>query len=356
MKRYIAITALLGILVCLFSGCGFWMDGERISVEPYQQSGDVATKEVTAVTNYMQLRNAVVEFVEKGAERGVISAADFIIPSVHFYVDMAIRYVKNTHPVGAYALKDVTYEIGTNAGETAIALKFRYRIDRSAILHIDQADNMQTAFSVIGDALSDCEPYVVIRVPAYEETDLVQWVRDYAALHPDVVMEVPDTEAAVYPQQGSDRIIELAFTYQSSRESLLNMQNVVEPVFTAAELYVKNAVQAQEKYAQLYSFLMERSEYKLVTSITPAYSLLNHGVGDCKAFANVYAAMCRKAGLECYAIFGTRDGEPWTWNLIKFNGSYYHLDLLRSAENGEFTPVPAPELTGYVWDYSAYPD
>ncbi len=356
MKRYIAITALLGVLSCILSGCGFWMDGERVSIEPYQQIGDSATKEIVPVSTYMQLRNAVTELVEQGASGGVLSVENFNSPSVHFFVDTAIRYVKSTNPVGAYALDDITYEIGTNAGEAAIALEISYRFDRSRILRIAQAENMEGAFQMIGDALSGCDSYVAIRVPNYEETDLVQWVRDYAAQNPDIVMEVPVVEAGVYPQQGDDRIVEMAFTYQTSRESLQNMQNTVEPVFTAAELYVKNATQAQEKYAQLYAFLMERSRYKVETSITPAYSLLNHGVGDCKAFANVYAAMCRRAGLECVVISGTRDGEPWTWNLIFYYGRYYHLDLLRSVENGDFSPAYPTDLVGYVWDYSAYPE
>ena len=44
---------------------------------------------------------------------------------------------------------------------------------------------------------------------------------------------------------------------------------------------------------------MERYDYRIETSITPAYSLLRHGVGDSRAFAVVYAAMCQQAGLEC---------------------------------------------------------
>ena len=101
---------------------------------------------------------------------------------------------------------------------------------------------------------------------------------------------------------------------------------------------------------------MERFDYKIETSITPAYSLLRHGVGDSRAFANVYGAMCRSAGLECLTVTGTRNGEPWTWNMICDNGIYYHLDLTRCKEDGSFCERAEGSMTGYVWDYSAFPE
>lgn len=356
MKRNIALIALLGLILCLFSGCGFWMDGEYVSVEPYEQDSDASSKEIISVSTYSQMRSAVEELVESGAESGILSVKDFKSPSVHFYVDTAIRYVTDNNPMAAYAVDSITYEIGTNAGAEAIALTIDYRYDRSHLLRLEEAVGMEDAFLKIGEALADCVPSVAIRIPSYEETDFVQWVRTYSAENPDIVMEVPSVTASVYPNDGEERIVELVFTYQTGRDSLRSMQQTVEPVFTAAELYVKNAYQVREKYAQLYSFLMERSEYTVETSITPAYSLLNHGVGDCRAFAIVYAAMCKKAGLECYVISGTRDGESWTWNLINFRGNYYHLDLLRCNQQGGFLPKSRSEMTGYVWDYSAYPD
>ena len=100
---------------------------------------------------------------------------------------------------------------------------------------------------------------------------------------------------------------------------------------------------------------MERYSYKVETSITPAYSLLCHGVGDCRAFANVYAAMCRKAGLECTVISGTRDAEAWFWNMIEIDGEYYYVDLLRCSQLGGFILRKDAEMKGYVWDYSAHP-
>ena len=147
--------------------------------------------------------------------------------------------------------------------------------------------------------------------------------------------------------------MELIFSYQTSRDSLRRMQSQVKPVFDAATLYVSGDGEEKQKFSQLYAFLMERFDYKLETSITPAYSLLRHGVGDSRAFATVYAAMCRSAGLECLVVTGARSGEPRSWNIVLDNGQYYHVDLLH--EQGSFWEYTDWQMSSYVWDYSDYP-
>ena len=97
---------------------------------------------------------------------------------------------------------------------------------------------------------------------------------------------------------------------------------------------------------------MERFDYRLQSSRTPSYSLLCEGVGDSRAFAQIYAAMCTRIGLEAATISGTRDGEKHHWNLVRIDGVWYHLDLLAS---NQFRPMTDGEMTDYDWDREAYP-
>jgi len=206
----------------------------------------------------------------------------------------------------------------------------------------------------IAEALDECAAELVLYINDFSATDFNQWLDDYVTLHPDTVMEKPSIAISYYPETGIDQILEFKFIYQNSRDSLKNYQRRVISIFEAAELYVSGDGSELQKYSQLYAFLMERYDYQIQTSLTPAYSLLIHGVGDVKAFATVYAAMCRKAGLDCTTVSGTRDGEAWFWNLISVDDAYYHVDLLRCSENGSFSPKADDQMQGYVWDYSAY--
>ncbi len=355
MKRYVAFATVLAVLCCVLCACGFW-NGEYVSVEPYQQQNSGSQKKTITVANYHQMREAVVDLIESGAESGILYIPNFSRGSVRFYMETAIRYATETTPIGAYAVENISYEIGTRSGKEAIALSISYRRELSEILRIEEADEMESAFRIIDDEMGKCKPSAVVWVHHYEETDLVHYATVYAAQNPDLVMEIPAVEAYVYPDAGEERIIELIFTYKNDRDTLLQMQEKASYVFTAAELYARSAGQVREKYAQLYAFLMERTDYVYEKSDTTAYSLLIEGKGDCKAFADIYAAMCRRAGLECHVVEGTRDGEPWTWNVIKFRGSEYHLDLLRCNEGGGFDPKIGSAMEGYSWDRSALKD
>ena len=300
-----------------------------------------------------QIQDALSGFVEKGKTVGVISVAALNDAALRYNMEAAIRYVTSSTPIGAYAVEEITFDVGTNAGVRAIAVNISYRSDRTAFINIKNAEHMSGATDIIYAALRAYSPGVTVLVDNYSQTDIAQTVHNYCLNNPDVVMQEPKIAVSVFPETGDKRIIDVIFTYETSKESLRPMQDLVSPVFTSAELYVQGAAQVREKYAQIYSFLMERFEYTEETSNTPAYSLLLGGIGDCEAFARVYAAMCRRADLECYVVAGTKDGKPWTWNLIYFRGGYYHLDLLNTTE---FSPLHKSEMSGYIWEDAMFPD
>ena len=352
MKR----IALLLALCLLLSGCTAWMDGSHLTVTPHQeQIPNVQTAAVTA-SNYDELRSVMEKIVESGAESGVINVAEYDPEQLELGIRLAATYVQNQFPLGVYAIENLQYEIGSGGGQPAVSVSISYIHGRSEIRKIQEVDDMSEARAAIEEALADCAEGVVLLIDEYRETDLAQMVEDFAYQNPNVVMEVPQAAVGVYPDSGSSRVAELKFTYQSSRDALRQMQSQVERVFTSAVLYTSSDAAESRKYTQLYTFLMERFDYKLETSITPSYSLLCHGVGDSRAFATVYAAMCRMAQLDCQVVSGTRDGEPWYWNLILEDGVYYHVDLLRSSETGSLQRLTDDEMVGYVWDYSAYPE
>lgn len=352
MKLRLTILCLLCTL--LLGGCG-WPDGSYHSVTPHrEQSGSIRTENL-AVSNYEELVDAMEAVVSKGTESCIINAVNYDQAILIADLANATRHIQRVYPIGAYAVEAVNYEVGSNTGKTAIALNVTYRHSRTEIRKIQKTRSMEEVHKHIGDALEAFETVLVLQMEEYEQMDVTQYVQDYAMEHPQDVMEVPQVASEVHGT-GQSRVLELTFSYQTSRDALRLMQSQVKPVFDSAVLYVSGEGAESQKFSQLYAFLMERFDYKVETSITPAYSLLRHGVGDSRAFATVYAAMCRAAGLECMVVTGTRSGEPWTWNIIRQDDVFFHVDLLRCNEQGKFRKLVDQDMTGYVWDYSAYPE
>jgi len=351
MKRYRIFLICLAVL--LLSGCG-WMDGSYLSIKPHMgQNVGIQAKDRSA-SNYLQLRTALEEMVDSGVENAVINVANYREDLVEESVANAVLYAKQRYPMGAYAVEDISYEIGTSGGLPAVLVNISYIHGRSEIRTIKKADDMAGVKNLVTEALNQCSNSVVVLTKLYEATDIQQVVEDYMRSNPNIVMELPQVAVGIYPDAGSSRIVEVKFTYETSRDTLRQMQQQVRRIFSSAQLYINSDAATMQKCAQLYTFLMERFDYTLQTSITPSYSLLSHGVGDQESFATVYAAMCNQAGLSCSVVSGTRDGKSCYWNIVQEGGVNYHIDLLRCSESGGFHWYTDDQMDGYVWDYSAY--
>lgn len=348
-KRILLLCLCMSLLL---GGCA-WFDGSYLSVMPHREQSQTAQTGTVHVENYQELVTALEKLVDAGAETGVIGVGEYQA-DVEQSMKAAALFVTGSYPIGAFAVERIDYELGTSGGQDALAVTITYRRSLGELQQIRRVADMDAAETAVEQALQRCDAGVVLLVDRYATRDMTQLVRDYAENRPQTVMEVPQVTENIYGS-GRARLIELVFAYQNGRDDLRQMQSQVEPVFNSAVLYVSGDDSHRQKYAQLYAFLMERFDYTIETSITPAYSLLRHGVGDSRAFATVYAAMCRSAGLECQIVTGTRQGEPWTWNMVTEGETYCHVDLLRSSELGGYREWSDWEMSGYVWDYSAYP-
>ena len=336
------LTLVLAAVLCL-SGCD-WMDGSYVSVTPHQVSpGQAGESNTASVSDYTELRSALVRMVDEGSTEGRFTLEGYPRETAEADLQRAVEYVTKTYPIGAYTVEAVESAFGTNA----ISVDIGYRHTRQELDQIRTVRGMADAEKAITEALEECVDKLVLQVSGYRDTDYNEMVRLYAQLNPDQVMEVPSVVPRTFPNQGDLRVVELLFYYKTDRETLRSMRQQVQPVFSSAALYVSGQASEETKFSQLHAFLMERFEYKIQYSATPAYSLLCEGVGDSRAFSQVYAAMCSRIGLEARCVSGTRGGEKHSWNQIRIDGVWYHLDLLASSQ---FRPMTDSEMTDYEWE------
>ncbi|MBQ4600036.1 MAG: transglutaminase family protein [Oscillospiraceae bacterium] len=349
------LTVLLAVLCVLLCGCESWMDGQYYNEVPHTRQDNQLQQAVVKVSVYSQLQRALSDTVDGGGESLRLSVEGYDPAVLEEDLEKAAMYIQSRHAIGVYAVSDITWELGTGGGLQMVAVTVTYNQNYSMLRSIRQVQTMQEAMELITAALEQCDAGIVVKIENFAVTDFAQVIQDYADQYPELVMEMPQVKVTMYPENGVTRVLELQFTYQNSRDDLRAMKRYVQPVFSAARIYVSGVQEDSIKYSQMYAFLMERYDYSYDSSITPAYSLLRYGVGDSKAFAVVFDAMCRQSELECMVVVGTRDGESRYWNIICQDGVYYHVDLLRCGEAGKLLLLSDEEMQGYVWDYLAYP-
>lgn len=352
MKRCVCLLMLLSLLL---SGCNAWLDGSYVSVTPHKEQNNQMESQLQAVSSYSGLYRVLKNMIRSGKESGLIIVENYNQLVVARDMSLVAETIQVSDPYGAYAVENIEFELGTNTGKPALSVNIQYYHDRSELQNIKTTDEMQSAETEIAKALDNCDSNLVLYIEQYQERDLVQWVADYASQNPEKIMETPQVTANLYPETGEQRIVELKFTYQTSRDVLRTMQTQVSQRFRDICTSIRRADDQEKHQAAFTHFLNLFPEYQQETSITPAYMLLMQGVGDSSAFATLYASACRQTGLENYVVTGTRDAQPWHWNIIRVEDVYYHVDLLRCIQEGELRMYTDAEMTGYTWDFSMYP-
>lgn len=347
MRRLLCIV----LCFCLFlSGCSLF-DGRYVHVTPHKDLSTQNRSQTYSASDYNSLCSVLHSLVTSCTVNAAIYVDAMPERSRQRLLEAAQYYILQTDSVGAFALEDISLELGYNRGHPAVAAELKYRKSDVEIRQIVDTPDMFGAKNEIASALKAYKPRLALNIADYSQTDFAQMVTDLARENIQNVMEQPYTTEEVYGS-GASRLVELVFTYENSRDTLRLMQSQVQPIFNSATLYVSGDSTELQKFSHLYAFLMERFDYTVETSITPSFSLLIHGVGDSRTFALVYTAMCRNAGLTCEAVTGTRMGEPWVWNRVSCDGKTGYIDLLGCVAGSGFHISSSEDMAGYVWDYT----
>ena len=68
--------------------------------------------------------------------------------------------------------------------------------------------------------------------------------------------------------------------------------------------------------------------------------------------------LCRELGVDCRIVYGQEDWTEHCWNIVRIDGSYYHVDITAAIEDGAeagFLMNDEMAWGHYRWDVSSYP-
>lgn len=353
MRRAAAVAGCI-FLLSLLPGCTGWTSGSYVSVTPhmaeYAQTDPVDT--VTA-EDYQELVAALSGLVEEHVEEASVEVSRYG-ENLEADLDKAVEEVLEEDPLAAYAVADMVVQAAEVGARRMVSVTITYSQTRERIAQIQPVWGQDGVEAKVTQALNKAEPGVILRVSSYRALDIPEFVRQYCASHLDTIMECPEVAVSVYPDGGSVRILEISFTYRTSQATLLNMSKEVQIMLTSAAGYVRGQSSQQAVAERLYSFLRPLYTEEGTTS-TPVFSLLCEGIGDSQSLAQVYGLLCSQVGVESQVVSGTRDGEPWYWNILLLDGVYYHVDLLADWDSGTLRLRFDGDMAGYQWDTEAYP-
>lgn len=366
MKKAIAYALVFALLLGGLTACGIWVGDEYRSVtphgeEPYSEPAPTEEEPPPTVHNRSELRGAVLSMITDWTEHGVILVEHY---TGDLTDDLAqtVQYAIKEDPVGAYAVDFADTEVTGDAESGSIALNIVFRRSAAEIDSIVTVSNDAIAREKILEVLTSYSPALTLRIQRYEQTDFAAYIRTYCIEHPEQILALPDLSAQVYPETGNTRILELHFLYPDTREEMRVMQESVNTILASAANYVRGQSSDAERVDRLCRFLTNRFSYTVCEDEPdmPAYSLLCEGKAHSLSFASVFLAECREAEIDCRIIEGQRGENVHYWNMIRLDGEYYYIDLMRAIELEAYDPalltMQELEEEGYVWDRSELPD
>ena len=194
MKRLIPIL-LLALLLC---GCSGWSGGEYHHVMPHVNDSNHSSGQNVTAADYLSLYYAINDLVDSGAETGIIFVSRYDQREIERDMVTAADVVRRQNPMAAYAVSEINCELGTNSGQSAVAVKITYNRDPRQLSKIARVADMKAGTALVAAQLDACADSIVLYCERYRTVDFAQFVEDYAAENPQLVMETPQVTVSTY--------------------------------------------------------------------------------------------------------------------------------------------------------------
>ncbi len=330
MKRMLFCMLALTLL----TGCGLLRETSYVVVVPHDEDYQVSVdSDVLVVSSYLSLKNAILSMVQDCRDEGVIRAEHYT-GELSEDLSQAVNEVTQMSPVGAYAVSTMTYDYSRIVSYYEIHLHTVYKQTREEIQSIQYVTDSAMLRARLLEAMEQGEDHLVLRTGDYEALDPAAELDTIYFEHPDFVLERPEIDEEVFPDSGSQRIMELRLTYLHTPEELDAARQALEQqVETVAELY-GTAYYPETNLWRLLNRLARKGELEQSLEephsfTNSAYGALCEGRATSFGYAQAYRLLAERCGFSCRVVSGELEGQSRSWCLVTMGDQTCYLDPAR---------------------------
>ncbi len=349
VKRCLLIPALCCAL--LLSGCSSLLDRPYVMVEPHVEQPVVAgDSSIIQVSTYSELVNAVLFLVSQGTEEGMIQLTDYR-GEVEDDLNRACLEVATDDPLGAYAVDFIKNSYTRVLTTYEAVISITYRRTKEQVQNIVNVTSTSAIRKEVSAALSEYRPELVLRVGYFVGgTDSVaQLVRQAYYDAPVSAMSMPECAVTLYPNIGTQRIVEIQLTYPEEedvmREKSTQLKAEVEALVSPLHAQQYGSV---ERLSMLFSLVSRSVTYSPRGGSTAWDAILGDGA-DSEGAALAFQLLADEMSVGSTLVEGTLNGEAHFWNRLSDDGGAHYVDLTRDSSGTTWSAQDLAEL-GYVWE------
>ena len=348
---------LLICFLCLLLLCACGRRGECLVVTPHEeQYVRQENEDALVISDYDSLVSALLYLVSSGEPEGLIRSYSYP-GSVSDEVADAVYQVAKRTPLGSFAVDYITYECVQVVSYYEITVGITYSKSPEEMDALITTRGENAIRTRVASALEHYAPSLSLYVYGYEDLDLGEFVRSYYEAHPESVQAMPEVRASFDPAPQSECILQLELGFPETSERMQAIQAEVEEEAQSAAEYVQHRETQAEQLQLLYSYLSEHFDYEIHSTPIPVHGALCQGVASSVGFARAMKILCDRLEMDCYVVQGVRDGSDWSWNIVKVDGQFYHVDVMQALLQGsdELPLSLDAAMSAYHWTTADYP-
>ncbi len=361
MKRILGCVLVL-LALC---GCGVLRENTYVAVVPHDEDyGTALDSDVLTVSSYLSLKNAMLNMVEDGVKEGVIRAEAYG-GNLSEDLSQAVDEVTRQSPLGAYAVSSMTYDYSKIVSYYEIHINTTFRRSLEEIQSIVYVADMDALSLQLRETMKDYRTRLVVRVGAYESFSLDDMVNQVYEAEPAELLEKPSCSMELYPDSGSQRILEIDFDYVHSTQELMDSRDALQPQIQQLARIYGSSDQPMTNVRRFYQRLgrdavlepQDEGTHALTNSV---YGVLVEGHATSYGFAQAFRVMMDACEIPCRLITGQRNGALHYWCLVEISGSYYYIDPSTAAGDQPLEyylmgNIQLEEQNYYMWNAVEYP-
>lgn len=309
MKKRSLVLALVFCL--LLSGCGEVLAGSYQTSSPHVDRPTTAEdSSAIRVESYRELVSAVLYLVSQGEEKGEIRFYDYP-GNVEAALTEACLEVAAQDPLGAYCVDYIRHETTRVVSYDQATVSIHYRRTPEQVRSMVKVTGTSAIRTELQEALGAFREEVVLRVSYFSEDEdsIRTLIRQAYYDTPVTAMGMPQIEINLYPDSGSQRVVEILLTYSEPTEELQKKSEALAQALDELVLpspggpnrptNIQTSVASEAARA-----LREAAAYDQSGGSTP-YAALVEGRADSEGMALAYSLCCGKIGLSCEIVEGT---------------------------------------------------
>ena len=349
MKRLLPLLLALSITAV---GCSSMLEREYATSSRHVEYPVNEDTSILQAESYQGLVSALLYFVTEHTDTGVVHLSNYL-GDVEADLDEACAEVLEQDPLGAYALRGIDHQHTRIVSYYEVTFTFDYAHTREQMERIIPVGNAHSIPEVLSSALGSFEKSCVLRLTYFtgSEADLLAQARQVWLDTPLSALAYPEFRVKLYPDSGSNRVVEYSFSWPEDTEDLAARKAELE---AAATRVLQELTSSQDGLSinTLPVALHQRVELDSEGGDT-AYDALVSGRCAPRGMTLALQLLCQLAGVESTVVEGRLGGEARFWLILSTDQGYRHLDPL--AEEVTFATDEEFSALGFEWSAERYP-